>query len=216
MAPHALAGARHQDVDISLVGRSAGRADALTCYAGTVYVMTATTAEAATGAASNGNDVRQPEHGSGTLDGPWDAAFWVYVDGTVRSKSNYRQDGRGSWVDLANYETAVFSQLRTARPAGWDQGDPAAPVPARPQVVAVLAARTMLDVGNISKSVLDAAEGVLYVTDAQVSALSEFSTRTRSKPGLIAAFALLPAGSGACDAARAAASLLSQVTDIAC
>jgi hypothetical protein len=57
--------------------------------------------------------------------------------------------------------------------------------------VALVAARTLLDVSNLSKSVLDALEGIVYVTDAQVVAETSLSERGRSDQWLSVAFARL-------------------------
>ena len=159
-------------------------------------------------------DVLTPTETSGLLtDGPWDSAFWVHVAGDVRSKSNYRHDrnSRAKWATVEAYEAQVRADVRRARPTGWGQGNPEVPVPGRPRVVVALAARTMLDIGNVSKSVLDACQGVLYVSDAQVGAAGEFGTRTACDPGLFAAFALLPVGATAGDCARALADLVDRL-----
>jgi len=81
-------------------------------------------------------------------------------------------------------------------------GDRALPVAARPVVVAAVAARSRVDVANFSKSVLDACEGVLYVTDASVLGVLCIGERGEGADTLLG-FAQLPAGSSAAAVAGA-------------
>jgi hypothetical protein len=126
------------------------------------------------------------------------SAFWFAIPPAV-SKSNHRQTDLSSsaWGQLIAFETSVHLAARTHRPAGW----PTPPVqPARTKtavadrnrVVCVLAARSLLDAGNLSKSVLDACEGSLYVTDAAVLAETSMVERGRTDQWACAAFALVP------------------------
>lgn len=142
--------------------------------------------------------------------GPWRSAFAVWIPGRVRSKSNYRHDKKAAWSELAAYDEAVYLAVRQHLPASWtqpaDNSLPASlrgmgafttsePAPASPDtvlpVVVHLAARTLLDTGNVSKSVLDALEGLLYANDAHVAAASEHVVRTKTGQGLLASFAQL-------------------------
>lgn len=118
-----------------------------------------------------------------------DSALWVSVAGPVKSKSNYRNSGSGAWADQAAYTRVLQAMFRAHRPAGWVRPDPGVSVKDRLIVVGVMVARTGLDAGNLSKSVLDAGEGVLWVSDAEVRTVCESVERTRSNPGLGAAFA---------------------------
>lgn len=121
-------------------------------------------------------------------------AFWVPLP-AVRSKSNYRhQRHAGKWDRLRAFEDEVLLTVRAALPDGWDVGDANRPLAERPVVVACVAARTLLDAGNISKSVLDAAQGVVYHSDASVRAVSEFTQRARLDQDGAVGFALLRAG----------------------
>jgi len=108
-----------------------------------------------------------------TLAGPWVSGFVLRAGMPLRSKSNFRRSQRGSgqsgaWERSKAFEEALGWLVRAARPEGWVLGERSLPLEARPVVVAAIAARSRIDVANFSKSVLDACEGVLYVTDASV------------------------------------------------
>ena len=126
--------------------------------------------------------------------GPLDvgaSAFWVGVCGPVRSKSNYRNSKGSDWKEQASYSRLIAALLRANRPNSWVKPDRGLAVSDRPYTVGVLVARTTLDAGNLSKSVLDAGEGVLWVSDAEIRTVCESVERTRTNPGLVAAFAQL-------------------------
>jgi len=158
-----------------------------------------------------------PDHGTWDLDGL--VAFWVRLDGPVLSKSNHRHsragERAGQWRRLAGFEEAVTLQLRAARPAAWQTqwNDPV--VANRPRVVAVVSACTMLDAGNVSKSLLDAGQGIVMGTDAEVASVCETVQRSRTNPGAVLAFAQLPAGSDSDAVLRAQILLMQSVHDLA-
>jgi Holliday junction resolvase RusA-like endonuclease len=153
--------------------------------------------------------------GSAPLDGPWRMAFWAAVPGDVRSKSNYRRGGATKWGDVKTYEDRVYAHVRAARPSGWVlDKDSAVAVKDRHAVVAVMIGRTLLDTGNLSKSTLDACEGLLFLSDAQVIACVEAVERTRAKPGLLLACAQLEPGAQAADGLTAAMALTAQVAPL--
>jgi hypothetical protein len=130
---------------------------------------------------------------SGQLPGPWRDAFFVDLPLQARSKSNFRRHrtGDGHWDALAGFESDVAALVAPQVPSDWDPGRPDDPIARRPAFVALVAARTLLDVSNLSKSVLDALEGIVYVTDAQVVAETSLSERGRSDQWLSVAFARL-------------------------
>jgi hypothetical protein len=132
----------------------------------------------------------------GPLNGPWECAFWVAPDFALRSKSNFRRRRRSAeWSEYRTFEADLRAALTAACPDGWDPGDPAVPVAARPVVVSVVWARTLVDTGNLSKSVNDSAEGTLYHTDATVRAEATLTDRVRPRaPWFVAGFAQLGAG----------------------
>jgi Holliday junction resolvase RusA-like endonuclease len=136
-----------------------------------------------------------PGESGGPLEGPWEQAFWFCVPGEVRSKSNHRQGdrrgGKTTWSLVASYELAVMSVGRKYRPAHWEQGEKGTPVASRPKIVAFCFARTMLDVGNIDKSLLDALQGVVMATDAQVCWSTSAGVRDSSDAGVLVAIARL-------------------------
>ena len=107
------------------------------------------------------------------VTGPWSCGFVLRTGMQLRSKSNFRRSRRGSehggtWERSKAFEESLGWLVRAARPEGWVLGERTVPLDTRPVVVAAIAARSRLDVANFSKSVLDACEGVLYVTDASV------------------------------------------------
>lgn len=114
-----------------------------------------------------------PPASSEALTGPWSCGFVLRAGMPLRSKSNFRRSRRGStqsgaWDRSKAFEESLGWLVRAARPAAWVLGDRDAVLAERPVVVAAIAARSRIDVANFSKSVLDACEGVLYVTDASV------------------------------------------------
>lgn len=119
----------------------------------------------------------------------FDAAFVVEVPFAFVSKSNFRRArASGSWATNRSFEDSVAVLVRSARPAMWLTDQPTAPLASRSIVVVSLYARTTLDAANLSKSVLDAAEGLLYVNDAQVAYCSALATRARAEQrGYVAA-----------------------------
>jgi Holliday junction resolvase RusA-like endonuclease len=122
-----------------------------------------------------------------------DVAFSFIIPGQLRSKSNFRRSGRsGEWSSIRRFEDEVALLARLARPAQWRVGDPDVPVAQRPAVVVVIWSRTLIDAGNLSKSLQDAVEGIVYVTDASVRAVVEVSERARSDQRTVVGFAQLP------------------------
>ena len=131
------------------------------------------------------------------LDGPWSCAFAVRVPLALRSKSNFRRHrGRvadaGSWETAQNFERSLGVVVRSVRPSDWVVGERTTALAERPVVVAFLAARSTLDVANYSKSILDACENVLYVTDASVLGVSCLGARGRGDEMLLGFAQLAP------------------------
>lgn len=117
------------------------------------------------------------------------------VTGPLRSKSNHRTGKRSDWSRQRAFETYVSDVLRALLPSDWVRpGIEAASVGDRPVVVASIWAATLIDAGNLTKSVLDAGEGLLYRNDAEVCATSQFVQRTRLDQRFAVAFAQLPRG----------------------
>jgi len=151
------------------------------------------------------------------LEGPWQRGFLVRAGLPLRSKSNFRRHhaggGKATWGDTRDFERSLGLLLRGLRPAGWVVGERGQPVAARPVIVAVIGARSSLDVANYSKSVLDAGEGVLYVSDASVLAVGSIGTRGRGEETLVA-FAQLAAGAGPAVTAAALGALTGHVATL--
>jgi Holliday junction resolvase RusA-like endonuclease len=143
------------------------------------------------------------------------SAFCFPIPDGVQSKSNFRRQRRGGdWGRLSRFEDLVATYARAARPTGWVLGDPDLPVAKRPGVVAVVWARTMLDAGNLSKSVLDALEGVVYVNDNAVRAVVELAERGRSDQSAVVALAQLPPDASPLVVAEVTSALLAQLGEI--
>lgn len=123
------------------------------------------------------------------LDGvPWpDIAPVVLTVDRPKSKSNYSsskrsKSSRDEWKAIRSFEMDLEARAVMERHEAWPVGCADLPVPKRPQVCAAIVASCMIDTGNLSKSVLDSFEGVLYDNDAQVRSLQEASVRS-SAPG---------------------------------
>lgn len=130
----------------------------------------------------------------GVFDGPWEQGFWLRSMVALRSKSNFRRGYRPgeNWPAFRRFEQDLGLLLQSALPEGWDLGPDGGPVAARPAVLTVVCASSLLDVPNYPKSVTDAAEGVVFHTDASVAFSGCVGVRS-SQPGLLVAFARLPA-----------------------
>lgn len=148
----------------------------------------------------------------GLLTGPWIEAFWFSPQTHLRSKSNFRRVKKGSsadgdWRSLKRFEQTISTTARIARPSTWKIGNDNIAVSARPMIVSVVVARSMLDSGNFSKSVLDACEGVVFHTDASVVASTGVSERGRIGQRCVIGFARLAPGSSLENVAKAVAAL---------
>ena len=132
----------------------------------------------------------------GTLDLPF-PAMWVSYRAQISSKSNHRNNPRNprSWESLKDFERALSVLIRSHRPALWLPPDKAVPLASRPRAVAVMWARTLLDSGNLPKSVLDATEGLLVATDAEYRTVFAAVERAREDQCVMVAFAQLPPAS---------------------
>lgn len=140
-----------------------------------------------------------PDTRSGNFAELTAANLWIHIPGRVVSKANHRHttttSHSASWASIRAYENEISTEVRRARPTNWPRPPHTLPPPAhRTQFVAVIAAATAMDVGNISKSVFDAAEHILYTNDKQVVAASELVHRNVTPPGTLIAFACVPLG----------------------
>ena len=128
-----------------------------------------------------------------------DAACWFELPFAVRSKSNYRQGAESDWAAQKQFTADVAGEARIARPGDWPVCDPDVRLDKRPQVVAFLWARTLIDAGNLSKSILDACESILYVNDAQCRHVGQLVERAGTNQRGICGFALLTPGASDLD-----------------
>lgn len=124
-------------------------------------------------------------------------AFCFDVPFPLRSKSNFRRGSARAGADWAA-EQAFRAQLavlaRAALPEGWDVGTFELPLASRPTVVSCVVARTLLDAGNLSKSVLDAVEGIVVANDAAVRSCLTLAERGASNQRGLVGFACLAPG----------------------
>ena len=146
------------------------------------------------------------------IPGPWGQAFWVDVPLSLRSKSNFRRGaGRGEWARQRSFSEDLARIVRAAVPVDWELGSFDAALKDRPVVVAVIVARSVLDAGNFSKSVLDACEGVVFHNDASVLHSGAYGERGRTDQRIMLGFARLESGASL-DQLVAAASALSMAS----
>ena len=130
-----------------------------------------------------------------TPQAPWASAFVVQTGFALKSKSNFRRYKGGAnaylWRSLTDFEKALTALLTTYLPVNWDLAA-AKPVEERPIVLALIIGRTTHDAANLSKSVLDAAQGVVVANDSTIRFVTEASIRTRKGQSGVIAFAALP------------------------
>jgi Holliday junction resolvase RusA-like endonuclease len=127
----------------------------------------------------------------------------------MRSKSNFRRGfDRDKWNQLKDFESGLSVLVRAALPETWDVGNKDRTLSTRPVVVNAIYAVSALDTANLSKSVLDACEGLVFHTDASVRALTAVSDRSSSASWGLVSFARLPPTSDRGVAAAASAELL--------
>lgn len=127
-----------------------------------------------------------------SLDGPWTQAFTFLIPVPIRSKSNFRRSGGGSeWKTFKKFEEDVKFLAARALPQDWDCGDKSKALKLRPVVLNHIYAVSSLDTANLSKSLLDACEGVVFHTDASVRGLSAISKRSSKDSWGLVSFALL-------------------------
>ena len=105
-------------------------------------------------------------------------------------------------------------EMRRFLPRAWITEEANSPLPARPRYASVIAARSVIDAGNFSKSVLDACEGVVFTNDAQVQVTTALADRSRKEPYVLVAFAQLAPSTPCHEAAHAASSLLAACVEI--
>lgn len=147
------------------------------------------------------------------LTGPWDSAFYVELPAKLRSKSNYRKGEKG-WGALATFEAVAAGAFAQARPEDWDLGEKRKPLKSRPVVVIAVAATSLLDSTNFTKSVADAMEGVLVLNDASVAGSATLCERAKDNQRCGVAIAQLPPGAGLREQSEALQGLVAQLPDL--
>lgn len=146
----------------------------------------------------------------------WRSAFYIRTP-WVETKSNFRRTGKGGagsadWKRNQGFEALVNLELLRARPTGWDLGSPRADVSSRPSVVGFIFATTLKDAANLSKSIPDAAQRVVYHTDASLAYILSGTARRGPDTGCWISFALLDPGARRIDCLRAVWELSAQVS----
>ena len=152
----------------------------------------------------------------GTVVGPWRCAFTAELPFALMSKSNFRRGGRtasASWSSLSGFEKSVGLVVAAARPSSWEVSSAGVALPQRPITVSVVVAASLLDVGNFHKSLLDACEGVLFVSDAEVRAAVAVGERSRAGQRALLGFAQLEHSSSLAEIAHAASVLTQTCVD---
>ena len=153
------------------------------------------------------------------LYGPWDEAFWIKIEDTIKSKSNYRRGNNKvqNWLPYKKFESDLSLIISTKLPKGWKVGSREKSLKERPIIVAVIISQSNLDSSNISKSILDACEGLVYLNDASVKAtitITEKPLKKNQDNKTILAFASLPPESSLRDQIAAATALLNQSKEL--
>lgn len=122
------------------------------------------------------------------------SAFWLAVPFAVRSKSNFRRytsTPPRSWKEFRDFEQALSILFSSHLPKDWETGSADKPLPSRPAVVAFILASTPLDAANLSKGVLDAAQGTVVHNDASVRYCASLGIRSSKHLWGLVAFAQL-------------------------
>ena len=108
--------------------------------------------------------------------------FIVRVPFKLNSKSNFRYGQK--WSPHKDFSRNIAHLATAARPSAWTvppSSPPSDPVSARHHIVCSLWFSTIFDSGNVSKSLLDALEGVLYFNDAEVRSVYSATRRSRAE-----------------------------------
>lgn len=146
------------------------------------------------------------------------AAVYLRLDHRIQSKSNYRWASQtheaARWTHLRDFERDMSMLLQQARPAEWILPSPAVALPDRPMVVSCIIAATMLDAGNVTKSIHDTCQGVLVVNDAEICSETVHVLRRKNTQHAIVGYAQLPAQSTVRARAGALSELSEQLLDI--
>lgn len=116
--------------------------------------------------------------------------FIVNFKDKLESKSNFRIK-KSDWAVMKRFESMVSAEVSRALPAQWEIGSREDKLIERPKVACALIAAGRVDNGNISKSILDSLEGLVYINDASVISSTSLSA-SRKESGFSLGFLLLP------------------------
>ncbi len=156
-------------------------------------------------------------HGTAELHGDWVSGFLIALETPVVSKSNYRRHQRDGqrWGQVQKFEDTLRRALKESVPDNWPFDPGTIPLKERHGIIGVTYAKALLDTSNLSKSIYDAAEGVLYFNDAQIRAEASFLDRGRNNSILICGFAALAPGTTASGTQSNVAALSGHVLGLA-
>ena len=99
----------------------------------------------------------------------------IEFDSKLVSKSNYRIKGKEKWGRIKDFEQHLAVIATKNKPALWDSGI------YNGEFLIVITSNSKVDVGNYSKSVLDALEGVLYSNDKNVKTVFTYLSSNAPK-----------------------------------
>ena len=142
------------------------------------------------------NNMQKTQSATSLLLGPWETAFSIEINDKIKSKSNYRRGNKKiqSWKPYKKFENDLALVISTEIPDNWYLGEKEKAVRDRPIIVATIISETNLDSSNVSKSILDACEGLLYYNDASVkitTTVTEKPLKRNQDCKTVIAFALL-------------------------
>jgi hypothetical protein len=116
--------------------------------------------------------------------------FVVNLNVKLRSKSNFRIK-KENWESYRKFEEYVAYSIKENLPSSWDLGDKELPIAKRPKVLVSIIAQTNVDNGNISKSILDSGEGVIYHNDASVVSSNSITIRGSKEDNIAIGFMIV-------------------------
>ena len=94
----------------------------------------------------------------------------------VISKSNYRHKGKSNWQRFKGFEEELILLVRESLPPAWKKGS------YEYYFGISIIANSKIDAGNLSKSILDALEGLLYENDSDVKVVISINNNYQEKP----------------------------------
>ena len=97
---------------------------------------------------------------------------------TVISKSNYRHKGKSNWQRFKGFEEELILLVRESLPSDWKTTSYGH------YFGVCIIANSKIDAGNLSKSILDALEGLLYKNDGDAKVVVAINSNYQENPTL--------------------------------